>query len=236
MQPSRRAIRSKPSTSTRILDAAEVHFARHGYGAASLGDIADAVRIRTPSLYKHFASKRELYVAVVERLLSPYFELLNRLLRVPEDAAHAERNLLAVAGHYIHTPNLARLVQHAALAGGEELDLLVERWYEPLFRRAAELTPAAGRLETARARQRVLSVVVAFHSMMAGYVTMAPLHARLTGSEPLEAPAIDDQLELMRRMAGELWKVASASDALERAPRAAAASRTAGSRKPRDHA
>ena len=206
MKSAARSNRGRGSTSARILDAAEAHFARQGYGAASLGDIADAVQIRTPSLYKHFASKRELYIAVVDRLLRPYFELLDRLLTVPEDAVDAERNLVAVASHYMRTPNLARLVQHAALTGGEELSLLVEHWYEPLFRRAAELTPGALWHENARGRERALSVVVAFHSMMSGYVTMAALHSRLTGSEPLRAPAIENQLELMRRMAGELWR------------------------------
>jgi TetR/AcrR family transcriptional regulator len=211
-----RSHRSRGSTATRILDAAEAHFARHGYGATSLGDIADAVRIRTPSLYKHFASKRELYIAVVERLFSPYFELLNRLMTVPEDAEHAERNLVAVAGHYMQTPNLAHLVQHAALAGGEELTLLVDRWYKPLFRRATELTPGGHWHGDAEARNRALTVVVAFHSTMSGYVTMASLHARLTGQNPLSEPAIDLQLELMRRMAAELWQAAAGSDAAPR--------------------
>jgi len=211
-----RSHRIKGSTSTRILDAAEAHFARHGYGAASLGDIADAVRIRTPSLYKHFASKRELYVAVVERLFSPYFELLNRLMTVPEDAEHAERNLVAVASHYMQTPNLAHLVQHAALAGGEELTLLVDHWYKPLFRRAAELTPGGHWHGDAGARERAVSVVVAFHSMMSGYVTMASLHARLTGQKPLREPAIGHQLELMRRLVGELWQAAAGSHAVPR--------------------
>ncbi len=221
MKRAARSTRNKLSTFERILDAAEAHFAKHGYGAASLGDIADAVKIRTPSLYKHFASKRELYLAVVERLFSPYVELLNRLLTVPEDAAHAERNLVAVASHYMQTPNLAHVVQHAALAGGEELNLLVQHWYKPLFRRAAELTPGARWHDDAGGRERALSVVVAFHSMMSGYVTMAQLHARLTGQQPLEAPAIEHQLELMRRMAGELWQAAAG---------AAGAPRKAGSR------
>ena len=148
----------------RILDAAEVRFARSGYDATSLGDIADDVGIRTPSLYKHFESKRDLYVAVVERLLSPYFELLDRLLTVPEDAEQAEKNLFAVTRFYLETPNLARVVQHAALAGGEELELLVERWYLPLFRRATQLTETAPLL--AGEAKKALSVVIAFHSMM----------------------------------------------------------------------
>ncbi len=43
-----------PSTSDRILDAAEDIFAEKGYSATSLGDVADRVGIRSPSLYNHF--------------------------------------------------------------------------------------------------------------------------------------------------------------------------------------
>src|SRR5215468_7460869 len=106
-------VRAGRTTATRILDVAEAEFAARGYHAASLGDIADQVGIRTASLYKHFASKRALYVAVVQRLLDPYFRLLGELLVVPASAAQAERNLETVLAHYFRTPNLARLVQHA---------------------------------------------------------------------------------------------------------------------------
>lgn len=192
------------STTDRILDAAERRFARRGYEATSLGDIADDVGIRAPSLYKHFASKRDIYAAVVDRLLAPYFELLDRLLTIPEDVEQAEKNLLAVARHYVETPNLARLVQHAALARDEELELLVDRWYGPLFRRAAQLTEGAPLL--GGEAKRALAVVVAFHSMMSGYVTMAPLHARLMGRDPSSEDAIGEQLELMRGVSALLWR------------------------------
>src|SRR5262245_45054789 len=105
--------RPMKTTAERILDAAETEFARQGYDAASLTDIAAHAGIPVPSLYKHFASKRALYLAVAHRLLDPYVVLLGGALGVPGDAAEAERNLLAVAEHYFETPNLARLVQHA---------------------------------------------------------------------------------------------------------------------------
>jgi TetR/AcrR family transcriptional regulator len=194
---------ARPGTAARILDAAEAHFAQHGYDATSLADIADDVRIRAPSLYRHFASKRDLYVAVLERLLAPYFELLGRLLGVPADVTQADHNLVAVVRHYLETPRLAQLVQHAALSGDEELELLVEKWYRPLFRRAAELTPSAP--------AQALALVVAFHSMMSGYVTMAPLHARLTGRDPHGREAIAAQIELMRHLARELWRAGAAT-------------------------
>jgi TetR/AcrR family transcriptional regulator len=189
------------STSDRILDAAEKEFARKGFEATSLADIADVVRIRVPSLYKHFDSKRALFLAVLQRLLDPYVELLHKVLTVPRDAEGASDNLLLVMRHYLETPNLARLVQHAALAGGVPLRLLVDRWYRPLFQRAAEMSGG-----TASVGDPAVAVVVAFHSMMSGYVTMAGLHERLIGGDPLGDPAVAAQLVLMRRLAALLWQ------------------------------
>lgn len=194
--------REKKTTYDRILDSAEQRFAQHGYGATSLADIADDVKIRAPSLYKHFDSKRALYLAVLERLLAPFVELVGRLLVTPSAAEDASANLLAVVKHYVRTPNLARLVQHATLAEGEELELLIERWYTPLFARATELTTSAPYLSMTESK--AVSLVIAFHSMMSGYVTMAPLHARLTDSDPY-GDALDEQLLLMANVAMQLW-------------------------------
>ena len=77
----------------------------------------------------------------MKRLLDPYFEMLTTLLTLPRDAKEAQRNLETVVTHYYATPNLARLMQHAALAGGDEVESLMKKWLHPFFRRAAPLTP-----------------------------------------------------------------------------------------------
>jgi AcrR family transcriptional regulator len=192
------------STRDRILDAAEARFAEKGFSATSLGEIADDVGIRPPSLYKHFATKKHVYQAVLARLLDPYVEVLERLLVTPRDAGQAQRNLEAVVQHYYERPNLARLVQHAALAGGDEIDMMMRRWFDPFFRRAAQLTPALPSLRP-RAPQQRLFLVMAFHNLMSGYVTMAPLHRRLLGEDPLGKRARARHLDFLKDLARALW-------------------------------
>jgi AcrR family transcriptional regulator len=48
----------------RIVSAAVGHFARRGYDASSLAEIAESVGIRKASLYAHFSSKDELYMQI----------------------------------------------------------------------------------------------------------------------------------------------------------------------------
>ncbi|ODU07608.1 MAG: hypothetical protein ABS81_00425 [Pseudonocardia sp. SCN 72-86] len=55
------------STQGRLLDAAVAVFAMHGYHAAAVQDVADAVGIQKPSVYKHFRSKEDLLVGCLAR-------------------------------------------------------------------------------------------------------------------------------------------------------------------------
>ncbi|MCE8021499.1 TetR/AcrR family transcriptional regulator [Halomonas sp. MCCC 1A11036] len=62
-----------PSTTTpalkRVLNAAVVQFARHGYEGASLSGIAADAGIRKASLYSHVKNKNALFLAVFEDAL-----------------------------------------------------------------------------------------------------------------------------------------------------------------------
>jgi TetR/AcrR family transcriptional regulator len=198
---------SKTTTPTaeRILTAAEAIFAERGYDATSLADIAERVGIRTPSLYNHFKSKEDLYVAVLERLLDPFFEMLDGFLAQPLDATRGEEYIAAMMDHHARAPNLARLLQHASLAGSRHVELLKERWYRPFFDRAARLIGKNPAL-AGSASEDLPFVIVGFNNMILGYITMAALHSELLGGQPLSADSIASQSAFLRRMSRTFWE------------------------------
>jgi TetR/AcrR family transcriptional regulator len=51
----------------RIVEAATNHFAEHGYPAARMGDIAEALGIAKGSIFQHFGSKEGLFLEVYKR-------------------------------------------------------------------------------------------------------------------------------------------------------------------------
>jgi AcrR family transcriptional regulator len=57
-----------PERRTRILAAAEAAFARSGYDGASMRAISNAAGVTKPVLYDHFASKRDLFVELIEEI------------------------------------------------------------------------------------------------------------------------------------------------------------------------
>lgn len=60
------------TTKEKILKEALSLFAERGYSAVYVGDIAEAVGIKAPSLYKHFKSKREIFDAILDEMKSRY--------------------------------------------------------------------------------------------------------------------------------------------------------------------
>lgn len=191
------AVASEQNTSTadRILTAAEDLFAEKGYSATSLGEVADRVGIRSPSLYNHFKNKEALYLAVLDRLLEDFSAPLMELEGGPVTNERVLFWLETIVRQHHANPNLARLLQHAALSGGPHTNELIERLFRPMF---------APRLEI---EGQIISIfedtglqpwaVMAFNNLVMSYVTMAPMYKDLLGQDPFSEEALEKQLSLI---------------------------------------
>lgn len=67
------------NTKSQILDAALSLFAEKGYHSVSVAQIADAVGIKAPSLYKHYKSKRDIFDAILLEMQIRYETQANNL-------------------------------------------------------------------------------------------------------------------------------------------------------------
>ncbi|MEW9699239.1 TetR/AcrR family transcriptional regulator [Paenibacillus sp. SI8] len=57
-------------SANRIREAAIELFAKMGYEKTTLGDIARQVGIKTPSIYAHYASKEDLFLAATDEVIT----------------------------------------------------------------------------------------------------------------------------------------------------------------------
>lgn len=60
------------NTKKKILEEALLLFSERGYSDVYVSDIAEAVGIKAPSLYKHFKNKQEIFHAILEELKENY--------------------------------------------------------------------------------------------------------------------------------------------------------------------
>mgnify|MGYP001546306326 CR=1 FL=1 len=187
-----------PSTADRILDAAEDLFAEKGFSATSLGDVADRVGIRSPSLYNHFRNKEALYQAVLERLLTDFSAPLEELAKAPVTYERLFHWLEAIVRQHHANPNLARLLQHAALSGGPHTNELIDRLFRPMFQPAAAIEGEQISIFEETGLQPW--AVMAFNNLVMSYVTMAPMYRDLLGQDPFSEEALENQLALVRTL------------------------------------
>ncbi|WP_316861354.1 TetR/AcrR family transcriptional regulator [uncultured Cohaesibacter sp.] len=73
----------KKSTRDLIVEIAEQEIAVHGVEALRLKDVADKVGIQLPSLYAHFAGRKELLEALANELLDTLIVLYTELAALP---------------------------------------------------------------------------------------------------------------------------------------------------------
>ena len=74
-------------TKLRILDEALTLFSEKGYANVFVGDIAERVGIKAPSLYKHYKNKRAIFDAIIDLMNSRFAEQAKALQISGTDAA-----------------------------------------------------------------------------------------------------------------------------------------------------
>ncbi|MDT5115749.1 MAG: hypothetical protein QOE30_1488 [Mycobacterium sp.] len=95
-------------TRSLLLDAAEEVFAEKGFTPATLDDIAHTAGYTKGAIYKHFATKEDLFLAVSDRYWRRYFD------------------------------NFAEVMSTSRQIGARELDEIGERWRQLSRDRGAE--------------------------------------------------------------------------------------------------
>lgn len=131
-----REIRSK--SHERVLAVATELFAEHGYHGVSTRRIAEATKLNISTVHHHVGSKRDLYLAVVDRLYEVEARLIQEVLERINDEVVGNRERLEVA----FVDLIHRLVDHAAEHPSRQR-LYIRRWLDTpddLRKREAELT------------------------------------------------------------------------------------------------
>lgn len=142
--PARRLLRREERRAS-ILRGAAAAFARTGFAATSVEEIAEACAVTKVIVYRHFDSKEELYRAILQRVVDRQAEELVHQLEQPGQPGLGARTLLTVAREdpaaftllWRHAPREPQFAAYAAelrsLAVGAVRDLMRLASDDPAF-------------------------------------------------------------------------------------------------------
>lgn len=140
----------RPETRERLIDAAGLVFAEHGYRGATIREIADRAGANLAAAHYHFGSKQDLYREVARTL----FERLERRIdesggaieakpKVPrpreELVALLRGRILAMLETFLEPGSVHATLMQRELADPSELPFIVRRWIDPIRRQMEAL-------------------------------------------------------------------------------------------------
>ncbi|MGV0794252.1 TetR/AcrR family transcriptional regulator [Mycolicibacterium sp. XJ1819] len=120
-------------TRSLLLDAAQEVFAEKGFTSATLDDIAYAAGYTKGAIYKHFATKEDLFLAVSDRYWRRYFDTFAEVMAASRQIGARELDEIALRWRELSRD---RGAEHAAL--GLEFTLYLLRNPEARQRVAAK--------------------------------------------------------------------------------------------------
>ena len=97
------------TTKEKILDAALVSFAENGYKGTNLRDLAAGMGLSKSALYKHYASKEDIWNAMFDRMEAYYSERFGSPEHLPEAPGSCEELLamtMRMLDFTIHDPKV----------------------------------------------------------------------------------------------------------------------------------
>ena len=110
-----------------VLRAAGRAFARDGYAGARIEDIAAAAHVTKPIVYRHFASKKDLYMALLEKHEA---DLPGFIEAIDPDGLPLDRLVRAILEHwfdYVRDNQHAWFMLFRDRSGDEEIQALRQR-------------------------------------------------------------------------------------------------------------
>ncbi len=125
-------------TRTDILEAAEIQFARHGYGGTTLDSIAAKTKRSKRMIYYYFSSKAKLYVAVLENAYARMRHAEAHLNLEEEDPRQSLKNLVQFSfDFHVSHPTYVKLIMSENLNDAKYLTAssLVPELHRPIIQR-----------------------------------------------------------------------------------------------------
>src|SRR4030095_5278747 len=116
----------------QILHVAVKLFSQRGFGGTTTKEIAQAAGVSEAMVFRHFATKQELYSAILDHKacsgdsMNPE-QMVAEALKQKDDHAVFERLAFGALNHHEIDPEFQRLLLHSALEGHELAEMFFEK-------------------------------------------------------------------------------------------------------------
>lgn len=164
---------------SQILSVAIQLFSKHGFSGTTTKEIARLAGVSEAMVFRHFATKSELYTAILdykacEEGMTKPFDLVGEAMAAKDDEKVFYTLMLNGLKKHERDPGFMRLLFHSALEGHELADIFIERNIVPVYEFLSNYISQRQKDGAIRAELNPRVIVRAFVGMM--------IHHALNGS------------------------------------------------------
>ena len=203
---------AQPSdTRSTILEVATRLFAERGYGGTSLDAIASKVGIRKASLLYHFSSKASLREAVLESILTPWSEIVPRLMRMATSGPERLESAVGEAIAFFQAdPARARVLARELLDRPQDMQTLLDAEMRPWIKMISAFIAQGQEEGSVHPDADPESYVMHIVLLIVCGVSAAPMMSRLLATDINPSTANDPDERTGHRPIHELIRLARA--------------------------
>ena len=187
--------RRKANRPDEIVAAALEVFSEKGFAAARLEDIAAQAGVSKGAIYLYFATKQDIFRAVVEQGVAPNLDVLRAGLVAPtENFAELLRGLVKGLAGIVASTSIGGIVK-MVIGESRNFPELAQAWHDQLVHpalgamtNAIAAAQARGELRPGDPRQYAISLI---SPMLVGVIwreTFTPV-----GADPIDIPSLAEQ-------------------------------------------
>ncbi|HEX2133486.1 MAG TPA: TetR/AcrR family transcriptional regulator [Actinophytocola sp.] len=159
-QANRAARLPRTARRAQLLEAAQDVFARNGYHAAAMDEIAERAGVSKPVLYQHFPGKLELYMALLEIHVDELISRVTDAMGSTTDNRARVRNAVSAYFDFVDGESQAyRLVFESDLRGEPAVQAAIDRGTDACTAAITATITADAGLDTERARLLAVGLV-----------------------------------------------------------------------------
>lgn len=118
-----------PAKAAQVMEAGSKLFTEHGFGAVSMDQVAKAAGVSKATVYAHFQSKEQLFVAIVRNACLSYAQnVMPEVRDAPDMRTALTRIARSIAGFLMAPRTMA--IYRVIVAEGPRFPDLARRYYE----------------------------------------------------------------------------------------------------------
>lgn len=200
-------------TRREILNAADTLFAKDGFDATSIRDIAELTGLNKSLVHYHYKSKEDLLVSLLDHYYEKLFQTLREALQQQGSFKERVMGLVIRYGDFLaQNNNFSRIVQREA--GGGKHAARIRTHMLPFFKMGVALIQQAYP-HTRSGAMAAEQLLISIYGMIVTYFSYTEVLEPLIGPDPLSAASLSQRKRHLEQVLNLLF---DALDAQEKQP------------------